>query len=269
MEGPIFYKTILLSAALVLLSYLCVSKSPAWDLAQCPGPSGTYEDLARKKNPGLQECRNQCIQAETKALNLNLENVYANGIPSVETLSNLARSYFALGQLDKTDARIQYFEKGRYFAELLNRLYPRRVEGHYWLALNMCGLCDSNGRGSALLKLPKIVGHLEEALSIDQAYDQAGPLRTLGQIRFEAPNWPLSEGDSIEAVKLLRKAAEIAPDNSTNHLCLGEALLENGDRKEACRELEKAILSKQHSVSPCCLEEDRADALRLMERCRN
>jgi tetratricopeptide (TPR) repeat protein len=254
--------------ALVVLAFGCAPERLAPpDAAQSTAPSGTDEGALPKDSRLLQQCFQKYLIAERNSVNLNLKELTPEGVFRLSTLSNLARSYFILGELEQTDVRRQYFEKGRYFSELLCREHPTRVEGHYWLALNLCGLCDFIGAGRALLLVPKIVEHLETALSLDQTYDQAGPHRVLGRIRFKAPIWPLSEGDPIAAVQHLRSAAEIAPDNSTNHLYLAEALLEQGNGPEACRELERAISSTQHAVSPCGLDQDRAEAFRLMDRC--
>ena len=266
MQGHISFKIILLLPALVLFSFACVSNNLWPDVSQSSVPSG-IDDAHLKEDRPLQQCRTKYILAEIEAVNLNLGKVAGDGISSLVALSNLARSFFTLGELEKTDAKKEYFEKGYYFAEILCRKYPLQVEGHYWLALNLCGLCDSNRAGYALVQIPQIVKRLEEALSIDETYDQAGPHRVLGRIRFEAPNWPISEGDLVAAVQHIRKATQIAPDNSTNHLYLAEALFDRGLRAEACRELERAISSTQHSISRCDLEEDREDAFHLMEKC--
>ena len=182
-------------------------------------------------------------------------------------LAELARLYFALGETAKEDERLAWYEKGRHHAELLCREEPKRVEGYYWLALNLCGICQVSRAGQALSMVPTIVENLEVALAIDQSYDQGGPLRVLGRIRYRAPPWPLSEGDLKQSLNLLRVAAEIAPDNSTNHLYLAETLIQLGEAEEACAELDRALDSKFHASSPSGLEEDQAQAIALMTQC--
>lgn len=268
MQGYGFFRTIFFSAALVVLAFACMPKGLGLDGAQSSPPSTAGEGARQEAGFVLQQCLAKHLMAERNVVNLYEKQLTREGLSSLRTLSNLARSFYILGELEQTDVKKRCFEKGCFYAEILLREYPRRVEGHYWLALNLCGLCGFLGAGRALLSVPNIVEHLEVAVSLDQAYDQAGPLRVLGRIRFKAPNWPLSEGDPIRAVQLLRRAAEIAPDNSTNHLYLAEALLEQGHRNEACLEMEKTISSTQNGISPCSLEEDRADAFQLMERCR-
>jgi tetratricopeptide (TPR) repeat protein len=182
-------------------------------------------------------------------------------------LAELARLYFALGESAKKHERLAWYEKGRQYAESLYREEPKRVEGSYWLALNLCGICELSRAGPALSLLPTIVENLEVALAIDESYDQGGPLRVLGRIRYRAPPWPLSEGDLKQSLNLLRIAAQIAPDNSTNHLYLAETLIQLGNAEEACTELDRALDSKSHASSPDGLEEDQAQALALMTKC--
>jgi len=183
------------------------------------------------------------------------------------TLAELAHFFFALGETARNGERLAWYEKGRDYAELLCREEPNRVEGYYWLALNLCGISQVSGAGRALSSIPTIVENLELARSIDQTYDQGGPLRVLGRIRYKAPSWPLSEGDFKQSLNLLRTAAKIAPDNSTNHLYLAETLIQLGEAEEACTELDRTLDSKFHASSPSGLEEDQTQALALMTKC--
>jgi tetratricopeptide (TPR) repeat protein len=182
-------------------------------------------------------------------------------------LAELARLFFTLGETAKMHERLAWYEKGHHCAELLSREEPERVEGYYWLALNLCGICELSRPARALSMVPTIVENLELALAIDESYDQSGPLRVLGRIRYKAPPWPLSEGDLKQSLNLLRIAAKIAPDNSTNHLYLAETLIQLGEAEEACAELDRALDSKFHASSPSGLDKDQAQAVALMSEC--
>jgi hypothetical protein len=181
-------------------------------------------------------------------------------------LSKLPRLCFILGELGEEQAREKQFEKGRYYAELLCQEQPGRVEGHYWLALNLGGLAESGGAGRGLRLVPAIVEELQAALAIDEDYDQAGPHRVLGRVRYAAPSWPLSEGDLNDSLQHLRTAVQIAPGNSTNHLFLAETLIRLGKDQEAIRELQQVVVCQQHAVWSHALEDDHRAALRLMMR---
>ena len=186
--------------------------------------------------------------------------------PSSTSLIEMARLCFILGELTGGDERLIYFNKGKSYSESLVQEQPDRVEGHYWLALNLCGIAETLGAGNALLLIPTIVDHLETARLLDETYDQGGPLRVLGRIYCRAPDWPLSEGNLSKSLKRLRTAVTIAPENSTNHLYLAKTLIELGKFEEAFVELNRVRTSKE-AVLPCKVEEDQREASDIIQEC--
>lgn len=183
-------------------------------------------------------------------------------------LIRLARLCFLLGEMSPPGEKNRYFEKGRSYAEILAKEQPAWAEGHYWAALNLCGLAEVGGAKRGLRLVTQIVEDLERALGVDPVYDQAGPHRILGRIYYECPVWPLSVGDLHKSLHHLTAAAAIAPDNSTNHLFLAETLLKLGKKTEACQELEQVLKATRHALCPKDLEEDRREALRLLKERR-
>jgi tetratricopeptide (TPR) repeat protein len=186
--------------------------------------------------------------------------------PSSKSLIEMARLCFILGELTGGDERLPYFNKGKSYSESLIQEQPDKVEGHYWLALNLCGIAETLGAGNALLLIPTIVDHLETARLLDETYEQGGPLRVLGRIYCKAPDWPLSEGSLSKSLKRLRTAVSIAPENSTNHLYLAKTLIELGKFEEAFVELNRVRTSKQ-AVFPCKVEEDQKEASDIIQEC--
>lgn len=182
------------------------------------------------------------------------------------TLIQLARVCFRLGELAESGQRLAYYEKGKYYAEILAREQPDRVEGHYWLAAHLAGIAEVGGAGRALQLLPKVVEIFEKAASLDPAYDQAGSHRALGSIFCEAPAWPLSVGDLNKARHHLTEAVRIAPENSTNHLYLGYTHLQLGNLPEARAALEQVFRATSHAVWPPGVEHDRREARRLLRK---
>ena len=118
-----------------------------------------------------------------------------------------------------------YYQQGQSYAETLIREEPNRVEGHYWLAMNLCGQADVGGKLLGRRLLPRILEELQRAVALDEAYDQAGAHRVLGRIYYEAPGWPLSVGDMQKSLQHLQAAVRLAPATSTNHLYLAQTLL--------------------------------------------
>ena len=227
-----------------------------------PGPdSAKVEELLRGSPDGLNQAR-QILTSYEKRLG-------RGGDARVRDLAELARICFLLGELGDKQSSEQYFEKGRYYAELLSAEQPGRVEGHYWLALNLAGLAQCGRASRGLRLVPAIVEKLQVALTLDEAYDQAGPHRILGRVYCEAPPWPLSEGDLGKSLQHLRVAVELAPQNSTNHLYLAGTLAQLGKSNEAYTELQQVLACTNHAISRRNLEEDHKEAVGLLKQYEN
>jgi tetratricopeptide (TPR) repeat protein len=141
--------------------------------------------------------------------------------------------------------RAGYYEKGLTYAERLLQEQPQGVAGHYWQAMNLCGLADVGGRFQGFRLLPKIIAALQQTVALDETYDQAGAHRVLGRIYYEAPGRPISVGDLDKSRRHLTAAARLAPDNSSNHLYLAETLLKMDHKTQAREELEKVLEARR------------------------
>jgi tetratricopeptide (TPR) repeat protein len=183
-----------------------------------------------------------------------------------DSLTRVARLSFLIGELSPKNEKSRYFEKGQHYSEILIKEKPDGPEGHYWLAMNLCGLAEQGGARRGLKLIPEIVEELEKALKENPAYDQAGPHRVLGRIYFECPAWPLSVGNVPQAYSHLSAAVAIAPENSTNHLFLAEALFRLGKTEEARKELHLVLNGTRNSLCQKFLEEDRQAAQQLLQK---
>jgi tetratricopeptide (TPR) repeat protein len=183
-----------------------------------------------------------------------------------DDLMRVARLSFLLGELSPKEEKSRYFEKGQHYSELLIKAKPDGPEGHYWLALNLCGQAEQGGARRGLKLIPEIVEEMEKVLKENPAYDQAGPHRVLGRIYFECPAWPLSVGNIPQSYSHLSAAVAIAPENSTNHLFLAETLFKMGKTEEARNELQKVLKGTRNALCQKFLEEDRQAAQRLLEK---
>lgn len=182
-----------------------------------------------------------------------------------DVLAELSRLSFILGEWGKKEDQKKYFENGRDFAKSLSREQPQRIEGHYWLALNLGGLAAMRGD---LRLVPAITEEMQIAAAIDERYDQAGPHRVLGRIYSKAPPWPVSVGDLKKSLWHLRKAVQLDPDNSTNHLFLAETLLDVGKSAQACKELKNTLSATHHANWASELEADHQKAHQLLQECK-
>lgn len=201
-----------------------------------------------------------------KDLETQRRNLLRSNGERANTLIRLAQICCTLGELAEAGQRLDYYEKGKYYAELLIRENPAWADGHYWKAINLCGVAEVGGASRALRLLPEIVETMEKAAAIDPTIDQAGPHRVLGRIFSEAPAWPISVGDMHKSLHHLTLAVQIAPDNTTNHLYLAETLLRLDKKNQALAELDKVFHSTQHALWPPGVEQDRKEARHLLTK---
>jgi tetratricopeptide (TPR) repeat protein len=157
-----------------------------------------------------------------------------------------------------------YYQQGQSYAETLIREEPNRVEGHYWLAMNLCGQADVGSKLLGGKLLPRIMEELQRSVALNAAFDQAGAHRVLGRIYYEAPGWPLSVGDMQKSRQHLQAAVSLSPATSTNHLYLAETLSRLNETALARQELAQVLTSTRAAVKPQDLEEDRQEARRLL-----
>lgn len=202
-------------------------------------------------------------QAE-KALNLYAGVLSSAAAARPSVLARLSRTCFILGQLAAQKQSMDYYRQGQSYAETLIGEEPNRTEGHYWLAMNLCGQADAGGSLLGRRLLPRIMEELMRAVALDETYDQAGAHRVLGRIYYEAPGWPLSVGDLNKSLQHLQAATRLAPATSTNHLYLAQTLERLQHPDQARRELEQVLQSTRYPFKPQDLEEDRQEARRLL-----
>ena len=199
-----------------------------------------------------------------RALSLYQGALSTAGAPRASLLAHLSQTCFVLGQMAPKPQSMEYYRQGQSYAETLIREEPNRVEGHYWLAMNLCGQADEGGKLLGRKLLPRILEELQRSVALDEAYDQAGAHRVLGRIYYEAPGWPLSVGDLQKSLQHLKAAVRLAPATSTNHLYLAQTLFRLKDNPAAEQELEQVLKSTRDAVKPQDLEEDRREARRLL-----
>lgn len=152
----------------------------------------------------------------------------------------LARALFFLGQqAGSRDSGRQLFAAGIAAGERAVALNDDRVEGHFWVGVNLALFAEANGgiRGLRALRWARL--ELKKAIRIDERYHAAGPLRVLGRITQKAPRLL---GGSLERGRvLLDRALAIAPLNSVTLTYAAELAIENGDLEHASNLLKRII----------------------------
>ncbi|MCK5797575.1 MAG: hypothetical protein KAI47_10350 [Deltaproteobacteria bacterium] len=149
-----------------------------------------------------------------------------------------ARTTFLMtGVLQNKTQCVEIAQEGMVQAKEAIKLDPKRVEGHYYLALNMARVAQTQ---SKLTYIKPMLAAAKRAQKIDPNFDHAGPLAFLGKVYLTAPAWPMSVGNSEKAVALLEEAVRKA-DRPLLHLFLGQAYLAEDEPEKAKMQLEIAL----------------------------
>jgi tetratricopeptide (TPR) repeat protein len=165
-----------------------------------------------------------------------------NGDGRYEVQWRLARALFFLGQeADSRGAKRQLHAAGVNAGERAIGLSPERVEGHFWVGVNLAMFAESNGgiRGARALLWAR--SELKLAAKVNESYHDAGPLRVLGRIEHKAPK--LLGGNRKRSRQCFDRALQIAPQNTVTLLYAAELAIDDGDRDRAISLLEQIIQS--------------------------
>ncbi len=152
----------------------------------------------------------------------------------------LSRAYFFLGQESASVAVTKdHHLKGIEAGERAVSSESKRVEGHFWLGVNL-GLAAANNRsfGSARFAL-RAMTQLKTAIAIDETYHGAGPLRVLARLGQRLPWW--LGGDKEQSVRNYERAIALAPTNTVSRIYYAELLADFGQLDRAREQLEFVI----------------------------
>ena len=138
------------------------------------------------------------------------------------------------------DRRGSWAQKGVDYAKRAVAIDTHRVEGYYYLGINL-GQSATTKTVGAYMMVPRVLKAGESALKIDEKFDHAGPGRLIGNVYAKAPPWPASVGDVEDGIKYLKRAVEVAPDYPQNHLHYGDALVSNNQYDEAQKQYQMVI----------------------------
>jgi tetratricopeptide (TPR) repeat protein len=162
------------------------------------------------------------------------------GADRYEVQWRLARALFFLGQQGESqDSGRQLYAAGIGAGERAVAVNADRVEGHFWVGVNLALFAETNGgiRGVRALRRARI--ELKRAIEIDERYHDAGPLRVLGRLDHKAPR--ILGGNRKLSRQTLERAIAIAPSNSVTLIYAAELAIEDGDRERAAGLLRQLI----------------------------
>ncbi len=164
------------------------------------------------------------------------------GTDRYEVQWRLARALFFLGQqAGSRDSGRQLYAAGIGAGERAVVLNDDRVEGHFWVGVNLALFAETNAgiRGLRALRWARL--ELKRAIEIDERYHGAGPLRVLGRLYHKAPR--ILGGNRKRSRELLDRALAIAPSNTVTLTYAAELAIENGERDCAADFLRQLIES--------------------------
>lgn len=155
----------------------------------------------------------------------------------------LGRCYFFLGQEAKSQEKSTvYYGQGIRASARAVRLAPLRVEGHFWLGVNLALKAKSSNVLFALGLAWLAKRSLRRAVRLDPSYHAAGPLRVLARVQHKLP-W-LAGGGSARARASFERALQLAPENSVTRIYFAELLVDIGDKIEVKKQLEAILNGK-------------------------
>jgi hypothetical protein len=168
------------------------------------------------------------------------------GSDRYEVQWRLARALFFLGQqANSRDSARQLHAAGIGAGERAVALNSERVEGHFWVGVNLALFAES-GRGLRALRAVRFARtELKRASSIRENYHDAGPLRVLGRLEHKTPK--LLGGSLKRSRVLFDHALAIAPSNSVTLLYAAELALDAGERERATSLLQQIL---EASIDP-------------------
>jgi len=158
----------------------------------------------------------------------------------------LARALFFLGQqANSRESARQLYAAGIGAGERAVALNSERVEGHFWVGVNLALYAETRGGLRALRALRWSRTELKRAVSISEKYHDAGPLRVLARLEHKTPK--LLGGSLKRSRMLFDRALAIAPSNSVTLVYAAELALDAGDRERATSLLQQILES---SIDP-------------------
>lgn len=144
------------------------------------------------------------------------------------------------------------------------RAHPGRAEPLIWQGIVLSSYAGAKGGLGALSLAKRARDALLAALEIDPAALQGSAYTSLGALYFKVPRFPIGFGNRGRAAEYLRKALAINPDGIDPNFFYAELLLEEGDRVQARRHLEKALAAPARTDRPLADQGRRAQINALL-----
>jgi len=185
-----------------------------------------------------------------------------NGLEPFEVEWRLSRAQFFLGQ-EASDRRQKAprFREGIVAGQTAVEHNPERVEGHFWLGVNLGLSAEVVGSLQALRYVRRAIKHLKRSCELCPQYHGAGPLRVYARLKHKLP-WPI--GSRADSETLFRRAISLSPDNSVTRVYFAELLSEIGKSDDEMAQLRAVIEMPENQEWLFELARDKAIARRRL-----
>jgi tetratricopeptide (TPR) repeat protein len=177
-----------------------------------------------------------------RALQLLRQQV-ADNSNDYEAWWRISRSENFLGRVhdagDDDKAAVAAFEAGADAGRRAVKLRPDRVEGHFWLGVNLGLIGEEEGLLRGLRLVDPVRQEMETVMRIDPDFEQRGAQRILARVYYRAPFF--KGGDKQRSIELLQDCLKRYPSDSFALLYLADDYLAVGRRAEARRLLQQIL----------------------------
>lgn len=182
-----------------------------------------------------------------------------------EILWRLGRSLFFLGQeaLDR-DSALSNHRRGVVACETAIATAPARVEGHFWLAVNLALAAQMQRSVVGIGKVRRAMRELRQAGQLNSSYHGAGPLRVLARLQHKLPL--LLGGGARRALTNYKTAIDLAPENTVTRIYFAEFLLESGETDLGREQLEFVLNVSSDPVWAFEIERDKRVAKEMLTK---
>jgi tetratricopeptide (TPR) repeat protein len=174
-----------------------------------------------------------------QAVNL-LKQAAALTPDNADVFWRLAKYHWYLGdQSTVKKTRLDWFAKGKEYAEQAVKVDPKNINAHFWLAAIIGAAGDTQGVLKSLASVPPMKKEIDICLQLDPKFPDAHDL--LAQLYWLAPGPPLSIGNKKRALEESRLAVTYNPNDINFWLNLGLIARDNKDYAKAREAFQKIL----------------------------
>lgn len=219
------------------------------------------EDAAALKSEAMKHWANRSDMGEALQA-ANLFEQAANADPKDPKIAELAvRSFYWMGiNQQAKEKRQEYHKRGWDLGDMLMKTQPNNVGVIYWTASNIGRYAQTLGELQQKAYFVKINPLMNKVIELDQNYFYGGGPRYMAIItvemsptlrKFAATMRKDYKFTLEEAIQMCRDAIKIENYYFLNHTTLAEALIEDGKKDEAKKELEWVLATDPGKLADC------------------